>query len=99
MSQAQLARAINSTEKNISRWEGGQNQPRVASIVAIATATGHDLDFFLTGSAEAEDDEEAALVADLLAEAKKAAVEAATVAARQAVREELALLLVSRREA
>lgn len=100
MSQAQLARAINTTEKNISRWEGGQNQPRVASIVAIATATGQDLDFFLTGSAEAEDDEEAAMmVADLLAEAKKAAVEAATIAARQAVREELALLLVSRRGA
>lgn len=99
MSQAQLARAINTTEKNISRWEGGQNQPRVTSIVAIATATGHDLDFFLTGSAEAEDDEEAAMATVLLAEAKKAAVEAATAAARQAVREELALLLVSRRGA
>jgi len=96
MTQADLARAISTTEKNISRWESGQNQPRVASIVAIATATGQDLDFFLTGSAEAEDDEEAAMAAELLAEAKKAAVEAATVAARQAVREELALLLARR---
>jgi transcriptional regulator with XRE-family HTH domain len=60
MSQAQLAREIQTTEKNISRWELGQNQPRVSSIVAIATATGHDIAFFLTGSAEADDDEEAA---------------------------------------
>lgn len=99
MTQYQLARAINTSEKNISRWESGQNQPRVSSIIAIAQATGHDLDFFLTGSAEADDDEEAAMAAALLAEAKKAAVEAATIAARQAVREELALLLVSRRRA
>lgn len=60
MSQSQLARAISSTERNIVRWENDQNQPRVSSIVAIAHATGHDVDFFLTGSAEAEDDEEAA---------------------------------------
>ena len=60
MSQVQLARAIGSTEKNISRWENGQNQPRLSSVVAIANATGHDIDFFLTGSTEGEDDEEAA---------------------------------------
>lgn len=99
MTQQQLAHAINTSEKNISRWESGQNQPRVANIVAIAQATGQDLDFFLTGSAEAEDEEEAAMATALLAEAKKAAVEAATIAARQAVREELALLLASRRSA
>lgn len=62
MSQSQLARAIGSTEKNISRWENGQNQPRLASVAAIASATGHDIDFFLTGSTEGEDDEEAAAV-------------------------------------
>ena len=60
MSQAQLARSIQTTERNIVRWENDQNQPRVSSIVAIAQATGHDVDFFLTGSSEAEDDEEAA---------------------------------------
>lgn len=60
MSQAQLAREIHSTEKNIQRWENGQNQPRVSSVALIAEATGHEIDFFLTGSSEADDDEEAA---------------------------------------
>lgn len=60
MTQAQLARAIQTTERNIIRWENGQNQPRVASVAAIARATGHDIDFFLTGSSEADEDEEAA---------------------------------------
>lgn len=61
MTQAQLARAIQTTERNIIRWENGQNQPRVASVAAIAKATGHDIDFFLTGSTESDEDEEAAL--------------------------------------
>ena len=60
MSQAQLARAIETTERNIIRWENSQNQPRVSSIAAIAGATGRDIDFFLTASAEDEDDEEIA---------------------------------------
>lgn len=60
MSQAQLARAIGTSENNIGRWESSQNQPRIESIAAIANATGHDIDFFLTGSTEAEEDEEAA---------------------------------------
>lgn len=57
MSQLQLARAIRSSEKNISRWENGMNQPRIESAAAIAAATGHDLDFFLTASADDEDEE------------------------------------------
>lgn len=60
MTQAQLARSIETRERNIIRWENEQNEPRMAAVVAIATATGRDLDFFLTGSPEAEDDEEAA---------------------------------------
>jgi transcriptional regulator with XRE-family HTH domain len=58
MTQAQLARAIQSTERNVIRWENDQNQPRVSSVAAIAQATGHDIDFFLSASSEAEDDEE-----------------------------------------
>lgn len=61
MSQAALARAIRSTEKNISRWENGQNQPRVSSIALIAKATGHDIDFFLTATEDGDDEEEAAM--------------------------------------
>lgn len=61
LTQAQLARAIETTERNVIRWENGQNQPRVASLSAIAQATGHDIDFFLTASGEADEEEEAAL--------------------------------------
>lgn len=58
MTQAQLARSIETTERNIIRWENSQNQPRVSSVAAIAKATGRDLDFFLTGSAEGEEEDE-----------------------------------------
>lgn len=60
MTQTDLAHAIHTSDRNIARWESGQNQPRVSSVALIAEATGHDIDFFLTGSEEAEDDEEAA---------------------------------------
>jgi transcriptional regulator with XRE-family HTH domain len=56
MTQAQLARSIQTPERNIIRWENDQNQPRVEHVAAIAKATGRDLDFFLTGSAEADDE-------------------------------------------
>lgn len=58
MSRTDLAISIRSSERNIARWESGQNQPRISSVAAIADATGHDIDFFLSGSEEAEDDEE-----------------------------------------
>jgi len=57
MSQAQLARRIGTTEKNVSRWENTKNQPRLASVAEIAQATGHDIDFFLTESSEDDDEE------------------------------------------
>lgn len=58
MTQAHLARAINTTERNIARWEATANQPRVASVAAIARATGHSIDFFLTPNGDSDDDEE-----------------------------------------
>jgi transcriptional regulator with XRE-family HTH domain len=64
MTQAELARAIKTSERNIVRWEASQNQPRVSSVARIAEATGHDIDFFLTGSAEDDDEEAAALTLD-----------------------------------
>lgn len=60
LTQSELARAIKTSERNIQRWENTQSQPRVSSVALIAKATGHDLDFFLTGSSEADEDEEAA---------------------------------------
>lgn len=56
MTQAALARAIGTTERNIVRWETSKNQPRALSIAAIAQATGTDLVSLLNGSDE--DDEE-----------------------------------------
>lgn len=58
MTQASLARAINTTERNIIRWETSANQPRIASVAAIANATGQSIDYFLTPEGD-EDDEEA----------------------------------------
>jgi transcriptional regulator with XRE-family HTH domain len=58
MTQTQLARAINTTERNIARWEATANQPRVASVAAIAEATGQTIDYFLTPNGADEDDEE-----------------------------------------
>jgi transcriptional regulator with XRE-family HTH domain len=60
MTQTELARTIRTSERNIARWEAGQNQPRIASVALIAEATGHEIDFFLTGSSEADDEDEAA---------------------------------------
>jgi transcriptional regulator with XRE-family HTH domain len=64
MTQAQLARTIETTERNIIRWENSKNQPRIESVAAIARATGHDIDFFLEASPDDEDEEAAALTLD-----------------------------------
>lgn len=68
MSQADIAGMIGTTEKNIGRWENGQNQPSVSSLAAIAKATGRDIDFFLTADSPSgsddEDEEVAALPLD-----------------------------------
>lgn len=61
MTQTQLAHAISTAEKNVSRWENNDNEPRVSMVSAIAQATGRDLDFFLVESDEADDEEIAAL--------------------------------------
>lgn len=57
MTQVQLARAINTSERNVVRWESGRNAPRVEHLVAIAKATDHDTSFFLED--DESDDEEA----------------------------------------
>jgi transcriptional regulator with XRE-family HTH domain len=66
MSRTELARAAKTSERNLARWVSGQNQPRIESVAAIAEATGHDIDFFLTGTNEDEDESEAALTRDLM---------------------------------
>lgn len=56
LTQASLARAVNTGERNIVRWENDQNVPRLKHISAIAEATGKDIAFFL--EEDSSDDEE-----------------------------------------
>jgi len=65
MSRADLANAIQTSERNIARWESGQNQPRVAWVARIADATGHDIDYFLAESEVGDDDETARSMSSL----------------------------------
>lgn len=63
--QAQLARAVQTSERNIVRWENDRNAPRFEHVTAIARATGKDVEFF---TASNDDDSEAAqaMTLDLL---------------------------------
>ena len=71
MSQEDLAYKVREVTKgtltpaatDISRYERSVHAPRMAMLVAIANATGKDIEFFLNESEEADDDEEAALQA------------------------------------
>lgn len=60
MSHAELARAISKGETSVGRWERGDHTPRGESVVAIAHATGRDIEFFYTETEAAESDEEEA---------------------------------------
>jgi transcriptional regulator with XRE-family HTH domain len=79
LTQAALARAINTRERNIIRWENDQHEPRFENVAAIAKATDRPLEFFSAAATDAgeDDDEEADLAVDLLS------------ALRRFVREEL----------
>lgn len=59
MTQAALANAANTRERNIVRWENDQHAPRLDHVAAIARATKKDLAFFLEQS---DDDEESRAV-------------------------------------
>lgn len=67
MTQAALAQAAGTRERNIVRWENDQHSPRLEHVAAIAKATGKDIAFFTdTVDSAAEDDEEADLAAFLI---------------------------------
>jgi len=59
LTQAALAQAAGTRERNIIRWENDQHAPRFEHIAAIAKATGKDISFFAQ-TESAEDDAEAA---------------------------------------
>lgn len=59
LTQAQLARRADTTERNIVRWENGHNEPRAQHVAALAAATGVDPNYFFTdGAAEVADPHE-----------------------------------------
>jgi transcriptional regulator with XRE-family HTH domain len=66
LTQAQLARAVSTSERNIVRWENAQNAPRMEAVAAIAEATGRDLEDFLVADSSEADDEETDLAAFLI---------------------------------
>jgi transcriptional regulator with XRE-family HTH domain len=43
----QLARVAQVGVRQLHRWEAGQNEPRLDSLVRIAEATGKDIAFFV----------------------------------------------------
>lgn len=63
MTQAALAQAAQTRERNIIRWENGHHEPRLEHVAAIARATGKDIAFFTDalGDDDDEEDDQAAM--------------------------------------
>lgn len=57
MTQAALAHAVNTRERNIIRWENDQHEPRFENVSAIAKVTGKPLDFFTADDGQPSDDD------------------------------------------
>lgn len=53
LTQSVLAARIRCDVSSYSRWERGDAEPSVASIVAISEATGASIDWIVTGRGEA----------------------------------------------
>lgn len=67
LTQAALAVAAGTRERNIIRWENDQHSPRFEHVAAIAKATGKEIEFFAAEAVvENEDDEESDLAAFLI---------------------------------
>lgn len=64
LTQAALAVAAGTRERNIIRWENDQHSPRFEHVAAIAKATGKEVAFF--ASEQSSDDEEGDPVSDLM---------------------------------
>lgn len=47
LSQERLATLVKTSRRNVLRWEGGYNTPRVEHIEAIARETDQTVDFFM----------------------------------------------------
>lgn len=60
-SQSQLARAMDTREQNVNRWEQGLNVPGANVVARLAQATRRDIEFFYVEVGAEDDEEEAAL--------------------------------------
>lgn len=87
LTQQQLARLANTSERNIVRWENNQNAPRLEHLAAVASATGADVQDFFDPDDDAEAASMASATADSLAYALRVEIRTAV---RNALREETA---------
>lgn len=53
MTQSAFAARVGCDVSSFARWERGDTEPSVASIVAISEATGASIDWIVTGRGEA----------------------------------------------
>jgi transcriptional regulator with XRE-family HTH domain len=56
LTQEGLARAVNTSARNIVRWETEANVPRLKHLAAIAQATGQEVTYFLSADDAEEED-------------------------------------------
>lgn len=47
LSQAELAKIVNTTQKNISNWENGLNEPDFSALIQFAKYFGVSVDYLL----------------------------------------------------
>lgn len=83
--QDQLARSIGTRERNIIKWEKGQNVPRAETVAALARSLGCEIEFFYIEGEPDDDAEEAAMrrrARDLLSQLNPSMVEALLAEAR-----------------
>ena len=62
LSQAELAKIVNTTQKNISNWENGFNEPDFSTLIQFAKYFGVSVDYLL-GIEESFGDNEPAISA------------------------------------
>lgn len=47
LTQSQVAKAINTSQRNIGRWENGENEPTASFLVALADFFNVSIDYLL----------------------------------------------------
>lgn len=66
MTQNQLARAIETSDRNVQRWEQDANTPRLPQLARIAGVTGVPVDELLAATDDEDERSPEPMVADLI---------------------------------